>query len=135
MKEAWSSAKWLLPRFVAFAFLGYLLNGLIPKGWVTGLFGQGQSFGVPLAATLGLPLYLNTESSLPMLKAFLTSGMSPGAALAFLITGAGTSLGAITGALAIARWRVVAVVVATLWAGAILCGYGYNAALALGLPG
>lgn len=133
LQEAWNTARWLLPRFVAFAFLGYLLNGLIPKGWVTGLFGQGQAFGVPLAATFGLPLYLNSESSLPLLKAFLSSGMSPGAALAFLITGAGTSLGAITGALTIARWRVVAVVVTTLWVGAILFGYGYNTALSLGL--
>ena len=32
--------------------------------------------------------------------------MSQGAALAFLITGAGTSIGALGGALTIARWRV-----------------------------
>jgi hypothetical protein len=42
--------------------------------------------------------------------------------LAFLITGAGTSLGAISGGLLIARWRILAVVVATLWAGAIVLG-------------
>lgn len=41
------------------------------------------------------------------------AGKSPGAARAFLITSAGTSIGAIIGALTIARWRVVGVVIAT----------------------
>ncbi len=56
----------------------------------------------------------------------LDSGMSQGAALAFLITGAGTSMGAVGGALTIARWRVLAIVVGTLWAGSMLIGLAYN---------
>lgn len=52
----------------------------------------------------------------------MNGGMSEGAAMAFLITGAGTSLGAISGALLIARWRVVAIIVGTLWVGAIVLG-------------
>jgi uncharacterized membrane protein YraQ (UPF0718 family) len=52
--------------------------------------------------------------------------MSQGAALAFLISGSGTSIGAITGALTIARWRVVGIVVATLWVGAIIAGMLFN---------
>jgi uncharacterized membrane protein YraQ (UPF0718 family) len=56
----------------------------------------------------------------------LASGMSQGAALAFLITGAGTSIGAVGGALTIARWRVLAIVVGTLWAGSIFIGLAYN---------
>jgi uncharacterized membrane protein YraQ (UPF0718 family) len=123
----------LLILFLGFAFIGYLLNGLIPEAWITSLFGSGKVYGVPLAATLGLPLYINTEASLPLVRSFFDLGMSPGATLAFLITGAGTSLGALAGALTIARWRVVAVVVGTLWVGAIAIGYVYNALVALGL--
>jgi len=52
--------------------------------------------------------------------------MSQGAALAFLITGAGTSLGALAGALTIARWRVISIVLGTLWVGAIVLGFGYD---------
>jgi len=59
--------------------------------------------------------------------------MSQGAALAFLISGAGTSIGAIAGALTIARWRVVALVVGILWAGAIACGLAFNLVLLLRL--
>jgi hypothetical protein len=123
----------LLVMFAGFAFVGYVLNGLIPSSWVATLFGSGRVYSVPLAATLGLPLYINTEASLPLVRAMLDAGMSQGAALAFLISGAGTSIGAITGALTIARWRVVGLVVATLWIGAILSGFAFDALLVAGI--
>jgi hypothetical protein len=75
-----------------------------------------------------LPFYLNTEASMPLLLGLIDSGMSQGAALAFLITGAGTSLGALAGALTIARWRVIGIVLATLWTGAIILGIAYDLA-------
>ncbi len=59
--------------------------------------------------------------------------MSQGAALAFLIAGSGTSIGAIAGALSIAKWRVIAIVIGTLWVGAILLGLGFDLLLAAGL--
>lgn len=126
LTEVWTISKRLLPLFFGFTFIGYLLNGLIPVTWITGLFGAGHTYSIPLAATLGLPFYINTEASLPLVRAMLDSGMSQGAALAFLITGAGTSMGAVGGALTIARWRVLAIVVGTLWAGSMLIGLAYN---------
>ena len=53
--------------------------------------------------------------------------------MAFMIVGSGTSIGAIAGALTIARWRVVALVIGILWVGAILWGYGFNLLLTLNL--
>jgi uncharacterized membrane protein YraQ (UPF0718 family) len=126
LKETWGISKRLLPLFVGFTFIGYLLNGLIPAAWITSLFGTGHAYSIPLAATLGLPFYINTEASLPLVRAMIESGMSQGAALAFLITGAGTSIGAIGGALTIARWRVIGIVIGTLWVGSVLLGFAYN---------
>ena len=126
IQELYDISKRLLPLFFGFTFVGYLLNGLIPTAWITSLFGTGHAYSIPLAATLGLPFYINTEASLPLVRAMLESGMSQGAALAFLITGAGTSLGALGGALTIARWRVIAIVIGTLWIGSIILGLAYN---------
>jgi len=133
LKETFETSRHLVPMFIGFAFIGYLLNNLIPAAWVSTVFGQGNVYSVPLAATLGLPLYINSEASLPLIRALIDGGMSQGAALAFLITGAGTSIGAITGMLTIARWRVIALVVGILWIGAITMGYLYNVLLATGL--
>jgi uncharacterized membrane protein YraQ (UPF0718 family) len=132
-RELFNTGRQLVVMFFGFAFIGYLLNGLIPAEWIQTLFGSGQAYSVPLAATFGLPFYINTESSLPLVRAFVDNGMSHGSALAFLITGAGTSIGAFTGMLTIARWRVIAIVVGTLWAGAILVGVLYNGIIAVGL--
>jgi hypothetical protein len=126
LNETYLAGKRLALFFLGFAFIGYLLNNLIPSQWISTLFGAGQIYGVPLAALLGIPFYFNTEASLPLARTLMDAGMSQGAVLAFLITGAGTSIGAIVGALTIARWRVVALVIATLFTGAVLFGYGYN---------
>jgi hypothetical protein len=125
-REMVQTGRQLVVFFFGFAFIGYFLNNLIPTAWVAALFGGVHIYGVPLAATLGLPFYLNTEASLPLVRALLDAGMSPGAALAFLITGAGTSIGAIAGALTIARWRVIGLVIGTLWVGAVIVGFAYN---------
>ena len=61
------------------------------------------------------------------------SDPSHGSVLAFLITGSGTSIGAIAGALTIARWRVIGLVLATLLVGAVTFGYLYDLLSVLGI--
>ena len=121
----------ILGLYLAFSLVGHLLTALLPSEWLLGLFGRSRFYAVPLAATAGLPLYINAEVSMPLIKSFLTAGMSPGAALALIIAGAGTSIGAISGAFVIARRRVVGLIVAALWVGAVLTGYVYNLVLAM----
>ena len=120
----WTNARKLAVFFLAFAGIGYLLIRIIPTGFITGLLGTGNPlWSVPLAALLGIPVYLNTDGSLPLVASFMQGGMAPGAAIAFLITGAGTSIGSISGMLVIARWRVVGLVIATLFVTAVATGW------------
>ncbi len=119
----------LLTFFVA-SFLGFLLGNLIPAIWIRSLFGSGKGWSIPLGAMLGIPFYLNISSSLPIARAFINHGATPGTAMAFLLVGAGTSIGAVIGLLTIARWRVVALVTLTLWITAIIFGYAYDFLLA-----
>jgi uncharacterized protein len=110
--------------FLAFAALGYLLIELIPSSVFEGHLGDGDALtAVPLAALLGVPMYVNTEGSLPLVASLMDGGMGAGPALAFLITGAGTSIGAISGMLLVARWRIVVLVVGTLFVTACLTGW------------
>lgn len=119
----WANAKRLSGLFLGFTALGYLLIRLIPTEVLTGLLGDDSAFAVPLAALLGIPVYLNSDGSLPLVASLMHGGMGTGAAMAFLVTGAGTSIGAVSGMLLIARWRVVALVVASLVVGATVTGY------------
>lgn len=58
-----------------------------------------------------------------MIASLVDGGMGVGPAMAFLVTGAGTSIGAVTGLFVIARKRVVALVVFLLFAGALTLGW------------
>jgi hypothetical protein len=109
--------------FLAYTALGYLLIELIPTHSLIAALGGRSWWSVPAAAVLGVPVYLTTEASLPMVAALIHGGLGPGAAMAFLVTGAGTSVGAISGAFLIARRRGVALVVALLLAGGVVLGW------------
>lgn len=74
--------------------LGILLTALyqryIPKEWVTSLFGNQEGFGILAATALGVPLYACGGGTIPLLAEWLHTGMSMGAASAFMITGPAT---------------------------------------------
>jgi uncharacterized membrane protein YraQ (UPF0718 family) len=120
--ELWTVGRKLGLFFLGFTAVGYLAIEAIPTAWLTDYLGEGSLLAVPLAAVLGIPAYINTQASLPLLAAMMDGGMGPGPAMAFLVTGAGTSVGAISGLFVIARKRVVGLVVALLFAGALILG-------------
>lgn len=121
--ELRSVGRKLLLFFFGFTALGYLVIEAIPTAWLTDYLGGDSPLAVPLAALIGIPAYINTEASLPLLATMMEAGMGPGPALAFLVTGAGASIGAISGLFVIARTRVVVLVVALLFAGALAMGW------------
>lgn len=81
----------VLPRDVARPLLfGVLVSGaltvLLPEGLLAGAMPAGwRSYGVALA--IGIPLYVCSMSSIPLAAGFVHLGVSPGAALVFLISG------------------------------------------------
>lgn len=123
LRELWTTGRKLVLFLLGFTAVGYLAIEAIPTAWLTDYLGAGSLLAVPLAAILGIPAYVNTEASLPLVSAMMDGGMGPGPAMAFLVTGAGTSIGAISGLFVIARTRVVALVVALLFAGALVMGW------------
>lgn len=123
--------KKILPYFALFAGIGYLINRFIPSEWISVLFGSDNAFAIPLSAVVGLPLYVNGDSSLPLIQSLMQSGVSGGAMLAFMITGPGTSAGVLAGIATIMKKKAIALYVAFLLGGAILLGYAYELVLAL----
>jgi len=109
--------------FFGFTAVGYLMIEAIPTAWLTEYLGDGSLLAVPLAAIVGIPAYINTEASLPLVASLMAGGMGAGPAMAFLVTGAGTSVGAISGLFVIARKRIVGLVVVMLLVGAVVLGY------------
>lgn len=122
-REVLVTGRRLLAFFLVFTAVGYLVIRAIPTERVTDLLGGGATGAIPLAALVGIPAYVNTEASLPLVAALVDGGMGTGAALAFLVTGAGASVGSVAGLLVIARRRVVGLVVGILLVGGMLLGW------------
>ena len=116
----------LVKQLAIFVFVASAIKILIPTAWITSLFGKDQWYSIPLAALLGIPLYVNNASSVPVTRTLVEGGMSPGAALAFLLAGAGTSLPAISGLLVITRGRIVNLYVILIFLGAVIFGSLYS---------
>lgn len=125
--------KKILLYFSAFAALGYFINRFVPTSVIMRLFGSQNMFSVPLAALIGIPLYVSDAGSIPLIQALMNSGASGGAILAFMITGPGTSVGAIAGSLTIMKRKAVLFSVSILLISAVLLGYLYNLLLFFGL--
>jgi uncharacterized protein len=84
-----------LPADLANALItGLILAGLIttllPTDLLTGSLSAGP-LAFLLATAISLPLYVCATASIPMAYALMAAGLSPGAALVFLITGPATN--------------------------------------------
>ena len=79
----------------------YFLIGIIltavfqihmPEDVMIKLFGGNKAWGVLMAATIGVPLYVCGGGTIPLLRDWLFRGMSMGAATSFMITGPATKI-------------------------------------------
>ncbi len=67
--------------------LASLFTRAVPADLFAGIFGRNSGIGVAAAAAIGVPLYVCGGGTIPLLHEWLLSGMSLGAALAFMMTG------------------------------------------------
>ncbi len=121
--------KQILLYFSVFVGIGFMINELIPEAFIVALFSGGSPFAIPLAAAIGLPLYVSGESAVPLIDALRRAG--EGALLAFMITGQATSAWVIAGISTFMKRRAIILYLAFIVAGALLSGYLYSAYLAL----
>ncbi len=116
-----------LGRWLVLAFLlEAVMLRYVPQATVAGVLGQGSAFAVLLAALVGIPLYLNNVSALPIVSGLLAQGMQPGAAIAFLIAGPVTTVPAMSAVWGVVRPRVFALYLGVGLAGALLLGAATN---------
>lgn len=72
--------------------LSAIFQRYVPENLMAKLFGKNEGFGVLLASTIGVPLYVCGGGTIPLLAEWLSNGMSLGSATAFMITGPATKI-------------------------------------------
>ncbi len=78
--------------FLIGIILSAIFQRYVPQETVTLLFGGNEAWGVLMASTVGVPLYVCGGGTIPILKTWLASGMSLGSAAAFMVTGPATKI-------------------------------------------
>ncbi|MCY9786612.1 permease [Nocardiopsis sp. EMB25] len=102
--------------------IGAFIYGAVPQTFLTSVAGPDNLFAVPVAALIGIPLYIRTESALPIGLALNSAGMGLGPVFALIIGGAGASLPELSMLAAIFKPRLVGAYVASILAVAISGG-------------
>ena len=96
VKKAFRFAFALFKQIIPYAIIGAAISGIalafVPNTIVERYVGNDSYFAIPIAAIIGVPLYLRIEMAIPLLSTLLVKGMSMGAAVALLIGGTGASL-------------------------------------------
>lgn len=115
-----------LPRDIGRALLiGIVLSGLISvllKPEMIEAAGISGWVAYPIAMLVGIPLYVCATASTPIAAGLIAAGISPGAALVFLISGPATNMAALTTLLKILGRRVVVVYLATVVVASMVTG-------------
>jgi len=110
-------AKWFL--------FGLLLAGLITVLIPADIFSKYLGAGLPamlLMLAVGIPLYICATASTPIAAALIMKGVSPGAALVFLLAGPATNMAALTVLTGVLGKRATAIYLATIAIAAVVFG-------------
>jgi uncharacterized membrane protein YraQ (UPF0718 family) len=103
-----------------------VIAALVPDDYFAGAMGGGLPQMLVMMA-VGVPLYVCSTASVPIAAALLAKGVSPGAALVFLITGAATNAAGIATVWSVLGQRTALIYLATVIVTALLGGIALNA--------
>lgn len=117
--------KWLALAYV----LEALLVTYVPASLIAGLVGGEGIAPIGIAALVGMPAYLNSYVAPPLLAGLMEQGMSAGAAMAFMVAGAVSSVPAMAAVWSLVRPRVFITYVGLGLTGAVLAGIAFQMVL------
>jgi len=123
---AFSLFRQLMPYLLVGAGIGAFIHGFVPAEIISQIAGPDNPFAVPVAAIIGIPIYIRAETMIPIGLALIEKGMSVGAVLALVIGGAGASIPELTLLSAIFEKKLLAAFVLTIFTIAVAAGYAAN---------
>ncbi|WP_417670058.1 permease [Roseibium sp.] len=115
--------KWLALAYV----LEAVLVTYVPADLIAGVVGGNGLGSIVISALVGMPAYLNSYVAPPLLAGLIEQGMSTGAAMAFMIAGAVSSIPAMAAVWSLVRPAVFAMYLGLGIVGAVFSGLIFQA--------
>lgn len=126
LKDTFSLFIKVIPYLLVGAGIGAFIYGFVPEDLIAKVAGPDNLFAVPVASIIGVPMYVRTETMIPIAKALNSSGMSIGAIMALIIGGAGASIPEVTLLNTIFKKKMVIAFVVSVFLVATIAGYMFN---------
>jgi uncharacterized protein len=123
---AWNDFRGVLVYLVIGVAIGAAIYGYLPGDFVVRVAGPQNPLAIPVAAIIGVPLYVRAETVIPIAVALTQKGMSMGAVIALVVGGAGMSIPEMSMLAGIFRFRLVGVFVTVVFSTAVLAGFIFN---------
>jgi len=105
------------------AAIGAFIYGFFPQDLVVTLAGPGNPWSIPIAAAVGVPMYIRAETVIPISAALVGKGMGVGTVLALIIGGAGASIPEMIILGSMFRKKLIAAFALNVFLVAIAAGY------------
>ncbi|QFU75220.1 permease [Halioglobus maricola] len=126
--DTWIDFKKVLPYLAAGIAVGSMIYGFMPSDIVASVASEDNPFAIPVAAVIGIPLYIRAEAVIPLSAALAAKGMGLGAVMALIIGSAGASLTEVILLKSLFRNPLVAAFLVVILGMAISAGYFYQLA-------
>lgn len=122
-----------LDMLIGLIFAATVLT-LVPADWIVLLTGSRTVWSLLLVILVALPVYTCSMAAIPVVFSFLVAGMSPGAAVAFIIAGPATNFGEMNALRAQIGWRTALYYFVSLVTIAVGAGFLLDHLIHPGLP-
>ncbi len=126
LKDAVGLFRKVLFYLVLGASIGAFIYGFIPTDFLSQFAGANEIFSIPVAAVLGIPMYIRTETMIPIADILTQKGVGLGTLVALIIGGAGASIPEVSLLSAVFKKQMVFTFVACVLGIAITTGYFFS---------
>ncbi len=124
--KAWGDFRSILIYLLVGVGIGAVIYGYLPQELVLRYAGPDNPLAIPIAALIGIPLYIRVETAIPIGVALMQKGMSVGAVIALIIGGAGMAIPEMSMLASIFKTKLVAAFVGIIFITAVAGGYIFN---------
>ncbi|MEH6908845.1 permease [Neobacillus drentensis] len=115
--------KTVYPYLLIGAFIGAFIHGAVPTDWISTFMGGDKWWLVPIAAIIGIPLYIRLSTMIPISQIMIAKGMALGPVMALMISSAGASLPELTLQNSIFKKKLVFAFVGSVFTMSTISGY------------
>lgn len=118
--------KQVVPYLVLGAGIGSFIYEFIPQDLLSKFAGKSNLLSVPVAAIVGIPMYIRTETMIPVARILIDKGVGYGTMVALIIGGAGASIPELSILNSIFKKKMMIAFILSIFFVAVITGYVFN---------